>query len=85
MGRAAARKAASRPARQPAPVVVDRKPATLIERAFAPVDIASLACFRIAFGAVMLVGGRPLLSERMDLHLLHRLRSSTSPTTASGG
>jgi hypothetical protein len=25
----------------------------LIERAFAPVDIASLACFRIAFGAVM--------------------------------
>ena len=25
----------------------------LVERAFAPVDVASIACFRIAFGAVM--------------------------------
>ena len=29
------------------------KTSPLVERAFAPVDIASLACFRIAFGAVM--------------------------------
>lgn len=33
--------------------VSDRKPASLLERAVAPVDVASLACFRIAFGAVM--------------------------------
>ena len=51
------RPASSAPAEQAAPAR-----ARLVQRLFEPVDIASLVFFRIAFGALMLVGGRTATS-----------------------
>jgi hypothetical protein len=63
---------------------VGRSARGLLRAAFAPVDITSLACFRVAFGAVMVWEVYRYFTKGWIASYYIR-PESTSPTTGSAG